>query len=522
MSIRRLNIFYSIIKKTFGLVIAFTFFSMLFLKKAINCPAMNRTEGHDGLYFCFMFVFTFTVFMIIRKFWKEKQYDRKRIHYVMVVVSVLIYAVQLLILRCIWFETGWDVTCVYYDAVHRAEEGILLGSHEYFTVSPNNVMLTFIFAVICKILNIVGIRQYYLVLCCIGAFLINTAGYMVFQTVFKLSESIKTSVVAWSVYTLFISLSPWMSVPYTDVYTIIFPIGIFYLLLCRPKKNLFKIGKWIFIGFLTILGYYIKPTAAIMTIAIVLVHFINLFVEKNKKYNVIVMILLVVGCLSGILFNIYAKQYMGFVEDEDKALPIAHYLMLGQNDKTYGVFDNEDRNLTLSFATKEEKIANGLKVAKERFMVRGFLGNLRFFTIKNMVNYNNGTFSWAYEGDFFKDVSIKNDKISVFLRDVYYPEGEYHKKYAEFCQGIWLIILFGCIGLMKEEQWEKYVVPMLAVLGITAFLLIFESRARYLFLFTPVYVALGSIGLKNIYANLEQKIHYFIKRMISKKSTMAN
>lgn len=490
----------------FGIFMIFTMASMLFIKKLIACPPMNRTRGNDILYFVIAVVLSFALFMLLKNVWKAKQYNTKKLYIFMLAASIVMYGVQLIILKCIWFETGWDVTCVYYDAVHRAEEGILLGSHEYFTVHPNNLMITFVFAVVCKMLHLVGISRYYLVLCCLGALLINVAGYLVFQIVFRLTDSIRTAVIAWLVYMVFIGLGPWMCVPYTDVYAIVFPIAIFYLYLCRPKKKVLEVCKWLLIGFLTVFGYFIKPTVSIMTIAIVILIILKTITEKEKKRYILSIGLIVAGCLCGVLFNAYAKHYMGFIEDEDMALPIAHYLMLGENDETYGVFDGGDRNLTLSFPTKEEKVANGLKVAKERFTARGVLGNLRFFTIKNMVNYDNGTFSWAYEGEFFKDVSAREDTLSVFLRDIYYPEGKYHKIYSAFCQGIWMLILLGCIGLLIEKDWKKYLVPMLAVLGLTLFLLIFESRARYLYLYTPVYVVLGSIGLKNIYVSLSKKM----------------
>lgn len=504
MNTRKVSFFYNIIQKMFGTVMVFTFISMLFFKEVMNCPPMNRTKGNDIIYFLVSFVVSFPVFGLIKKLWKRKQYDKKKVYCIMLIASAIMYAAQILILRCIWFETGWDVTCVYYDAVHRAEDGVLLGCHEYFIVSPNNVMLTFLFAIICKVLHMLGIQQYYLVLCCIGAFLINVAGYLVFQVVFKLLESVKASVIAWLVYMLFIGLSPWMCVPYTDVYAIIFPIGIFYLSLCKSGKRIFNVCKWVLIGFLGVFGYFIKPTAFIMTIAVFIIYFFKFFMQAEKKCIVIAMLLMVAGGMLGVLFNVYARNYMGFISDEDKELPIAHYLMLGQNDKTYGVFDGADRALTVSFATKEEKVANAVKVANERFVKRGFTGNLRFFIVKNILNYNNGTFSWAYEGEFFKDVPVREDGLSIFLRDVYYPDGKYHNLYAIFCQGVWLLILFGCIGLFIEKQGEKYVVAMLAVLGLTLFLLIFESRARYLFLYTPIYLVLGMSGLKKIYDKLNK------------------
>ena len=507
------SFFYKAILVTFGIVISVTVFCIFFLKRIIFVSVMNRTAENNVLYFLLAFFCSFGIFLLLKCIWKaEAVIDKKKLFFIMAAASVLVYGIQIIIIKHIWFETGWDVTCVYYDAVHRAEEGTLLGAHEYFAISPNNIMLTFVFANICRVLYLIGIRSYYPILCCIGAMLINVSGFLVFAIVCKLSKSVKTALVTWCIFTALIGLSPWMCVPYSDVYAIWFPIVIFYLYLLSPEKLSGKAAKWIGIGFLSKFGYEIKPTASIITIAIVLILLIHFLEKKDRKKTLVELLFLGVGCLLGIGFSIYAEKYMGFLPDRDKDLPIAHYLMLGQNDNTYGVFSGTDRSFTLQFDTKGEKIENDLRVAKERVLARGITGNIKFYLIKNMVNYDNGTFSWAYEGEFFKDVSLREDRLSIFLRDIYYPDGKYHRAYSTFCQGIWILTLAGCVGIVFDRNRMEFVVPALAVLGLTLFLLLFEARARYLFLYTPVYLLLGGIGLKNLYFGLIEKLRYFMNR----------
>jgi len=505
--------FYKAILFTFGIVISITVFCMLFLKWILPCPVMNRTLGNNVFYFFAAFIGSFAGYVLLKKVWKaEAGLDKKKIMIGMVAASAFVYVVQLIIIRHIWFETGWDVTCVYHDAVHRAEDGTLLGAHEYFTTSPNNIMLTFAFSIICRILYLAGITGYYPVLCCIGALLINTSGFLVFLIVCRLTGSVKTALITWGIYTALIGLSPWMCVPYSDVYAIWFPVVIFYLYLAEPERMWGKAAKWAGIGFLTKFGYEIKPTVSIITIAMVLILLVHLLEKPDRRKTASGLLLLGAGCLLGVAFSVYAEKYMGFLPDRDKDLPVAHYLMLGQNGDTYGVFSGADRSFTLQFATKEEKIKNDLRVAKERVISRGIGGNIRFFLIKNMVNYDNGTFSWAYEGEFFKDVSVREDSVSLFLRDIYYPEGKYHRIYSTVCQGIWILMLAGCVGIVIDRNRAGFALPALAILGLTLFLLLFEARARYLFLYTPLYVLSGGVGLKNLYSGFIAKIQCFMSR----------
>ena len=52
-------------------------------------------------------------------------------------------------------------------------------------------------------------------------------------------------------------------------------------------------------------------------------------------------------------------------------------------------------------------------------------------------------------------------------------------------------------GAMRQDdaQVGLLLVMMLSVIGLTAFELIFEARARYLFTYAPVYILLGIGGL---------------------------
>lgn len=496
-----------------GVFFVYTFGCMLFLKKIIEMPSTNATNGHNIIYFLIAFVISFIMFILLKGIWKTKtQMTERKFWICMLVCTVLLYVIQLIVIKCIWFETGWDVTCVYYDAVHRAEDGVLLGSHGYFTKHPNNLFITFIFAVVDKILCIIGIHRYYLVLCCLGAFLINIAGVLAIYIAKKLSQSYRTAVVIWGIYAFFIALSPWMCVPYTDVYAIFFPIAIYALYLAEPKKKWMNILRWIFIGFLTVVGYYIKPTASIITMAIAIDLILKILDNKQEwKRPVFSGIIIASGCLLGLGFYKFGSNYMGFVPDEDEAFPVAHYLMLGQNDRTYGSFAGEDWTFITSYDTKEEKVKYSLEGAKERFTARGIKGNIRFFSIKNMVNYDNATFSWAYEGEFFKDISSGTTGLCKVLKSIYYPDGEHYKTYATICQGIWLIIILGCIGILWDKNKRQMLVPCMAIIGLTIFLLIFESRGRYLFLYTPVYVTIGCLGMKNIYSKIWEKINGMFK-----------
>ena len=67
---------------------------------------------------------------------------------------------------------------------------------------------------------------------------------------------------------------------------------------------------------------------------------------------------------------------------------------------------------------------------------------------------------------------------------------------------MWIGILIGMIGLIQSKNGANREicvnVGVLTFIGITMFVMIFEARARYLFLYVPIFIICGVLG---IYSN---------------------
>ena len=122
-----------------------------------------------------------------------------------------------------------------------------------------------------------------------------------------------------------------------------------------------------------------------------------------------------------------------------------------------------------------------------------------------LTNYADGTFAWGVEGQFFdRLIEDKHPVISPLLKRWIYPDenGDF-SGFATVQQCIWLALLLGGLlslaayGAMKQDaaQYGLLLVMMLSVIGLTAFELIFEARARYLLAYAPIYILLGIGGL---------------------------
>lgn len=209
-----------------------------------------------------------------------------------------------------------------------------------------------------------------------------------------------------------------------------------------------------------------------------------------------------------LLYKALIIPSLHFNLDNDMTIGWQHFLMMGVNAESQGTYSVDDYNFTESFKSNRERNAADLEEAKRRVKELGIKGMIRHLNRKQMVNYGDGTFFWGGEGNFFAgDPEWANNRFSGFVRSLIRPEGEWYAKLASFEQCIWSGILFFMLftifykdRLLSISENENIVLVMiLSVIGLTIFELLFESRARYLFCYAPIYCILGALGVGNVF-----------------------
>ena len=132
----------------------------------------------------------------------------------------------------------------------------------------------------------------------------------------------------------------------------------------------------------------------------------------------------------------------------------------------------------------------------------GPLGLAKHFSKKMLVLFNDGTFAWGKEGNFYAVTYDEvNSGVCRLLRSYYYGnEAVNHGTFQMIQKVIWvLILLSAAFGVRKNSRYMKEeTILMLAVIGLTLFELLFEARARYIYIYVPIYCILASIGFENI------------------------
>ncbi len=504
--------FESILHKLVGVLFSIMFFSLLFLCITSQDVILLRDEITliiFGLIFCVV------SYWILNHIPSVPKSNNLLFHILLVLSLVQCYSIYLY-----YFYTDWDPWSII-DAAYFVARGEPIGEWlvPYFSRYPNNAVMLMVYSYILRFFMLFQNEEqaYFgiLIFQCILSFVTEL---LLYHTASKLfSKRLGAFVVL--LYTLMVSISPWLSIPYSDALTLIFPVSIFALYNWESPTLFKRIVKWMLIGSVGYLGFRIKPQCIIIVIAIVLVegiHFISKLISKNHSSTFAIGGgSFCVGVIVSMLLLNYAVGQLPMETNPEAAFGMPHFFMMGLNEEKRGRWAAEDVEFSDSFSTKEERNRNDWIRSGERIRQMGVSGLCKQVKEKMLSTYDDGTFSWGGEGTFYRVLLEKEDtRYSLFLKSLFYEDNIYQNDYSStgglywvwrtMSQGLWLTIL--ALGMFSvKSMWDssdklrrRICVLLASVIGLTLFEALFECRARYLFHYLPIYIFLAAVGLKNI------------------------
>lgn len=432
-----------------------------------------------------------------------------------------IFAFQIYIFLHIFFESGWDASAIASTARLIASgdtdnDAFFWLSSSYLSKCQNNLLLALISGQLLKINSTIGIFEadYDLM----SIVIVNSASsllaaYLVYKILRILVGDSRLSLFGYILVLLLCTVSPWNVITYSDPLSLAFPALVVYIYIQPKLKTIIKWTLMIAVGYV---GYKIKPTVVIIFIAIVGIKIIDyihtILMEKkiNKKDLANKMRVIAFSFFTIIFINSFLSlQYdsAGFTIDNTQKYSMYHFLMMGQNDPTNGVYYDGDVQFSDSFADYETRKAAAKDVIKERIQNRGVIGQIDFTARKVLSDFNDGSFAWAVEGAFYGVMKPELTKASSFFRNIYYSDGANYKAFkitTQFCW--WLVILLMLVSVvceivrvLKEKTTNRiYLVLLSALIGISMYDAIFETRARYLYIYVPIFVICAIYGLSSI------------------------
>lgn len=206
-------------------------------------------------------------------FRKNEEKSKKHSLFALGIAGITLLGIQLVFCFHAYFITGWDVRSIM-ESAYAFAGGESDYHSAYLSMYHNNIPITLLFAAIIRALRFflgnIGMDRCIYVLIA-GQCVLNTmTGILCFFIAQQLTGSQRFAWYTLMVYMVFVGLSPWLMIPYTDCMSLLFPTAIIAVYLLQPKRW-GRIIKWMGIGLLSGIGYLIKAQAVIVTIAIILV-----------------------------------------------------------------------------------------------------------------------------------------------------------------------------------------------------------------------------------------------------------
>ena len=402
---------------------------------------------------------------------------------------------------------GWDTwrvrTNAYYIGTNQLDEV----QNDYYSRYPNNILITFLASLLYKVFSTDSATKIYGALLFINCTFVSFSGVFLFSIVATIYKDNRKALFAYIAYFFLVMMSPWVIVFYSDTFAL-FIITLTLLIYIKIKLESKKKNILLPIYFLLIfLGYYIKPQIAILFIATILIELFSILKYKKEK----IMKTIIVGLLCFFIAFIsmyFIKYHTYFKIDSEKRFGVLNYLVWGHNEKTGGVFSQEDYERSWDIPTNKERDDTNLKIFFEQIKTLGPSGLIRLYINKTLTNYNDGSFAFNNEYPFFIERYEAPIKIlGDFYNNYYFDDGKNVAIFYTIQQFFWIGVL--CLNVLAINKDEPHIISVskLSIIGLTLFVLIFEARARFLYAFTPLYLIVAVQGIDSIHALIEKAIN---------------
>lgn len=383
--------------------------------------------------------------------------------------------------------------------------------YSYMQQYTNNHFVVVLFYYFYKILSMLGITEIWIPTIMLNIFCINAGIYFTYRTAKRLK-----GIACANLVLVFFLLCPttyvWLTTAYTNTFSFPFVMAILYLCLWLRggEPNGKNIVKCILLGFVTVVGYFVRPTTILPIIAMFLFSMVKFFEEPlivkrkemrmlNSEWNLtkrisgkrntlikagIVLLVCVVtwaGCQMLLDRHIDREKITG-------QFPVVHWIMMGLNERTGGGFAGEDVDYTKSFEGVEAKKKADVERLKKRVADMGPSGLILHGFVK-MARV------WAMgDDDSLQKSSYAHDYPVLYERFMGSGNGWFLVYMQAFRMAIYVLLTMSVLRQLRQGACRELFLYTLTFLGAVLFFLIWEANMKYNICFMGVYLILMADG----------------------------
>lgn len=400
---------------------------------------------------------------------------------------------------------SWDFGGVFVSAAEWVRKGTIITHENYFNRFSNNVGLLVWEIAAFKILQLLGVTS---------PELYGAAGILMNIAVIDLSILFTVlfcrrtwgNARALFVTALCVFFTPYIlyaPIFYTDSMSLIFvslPLYLFSVYL-KAEKPQARVILTMAIGILLAFGAKVKGSVAILLVAFCLYAVFNLPWKRLLSF----LLAAAVGFTGCFLLVDKAAAYTGAIKQdklEELQFPTEYWIYMGLYD--IGGFHQEDFDLMYGLPTKTARQQAAREGIVQRLKEYGVGGMLEHLTKKAGFTFGDGT--------YFISVQLSRQPLKETAISPYFLLGsekvEYFYIAADAYQALILLSLLAGLVLdfIKKKGFGLTTLLYVALFGLALFLMIWETRSRYLLNFTPIMLILMGNALWQLYELIEGKI----------------
>lgn len=206
----------------------------------------------------------------------------------LIATLVILTSTQILFTYGGYFDSGWDAGKVRETVFYIVNGEYDSLDNDYFSWFPNNLFLVWLYVRIIKFAALfMGTSDALVFSLIVFQIIVDVvAMWLVYRITYDISRSMRVTWFAYIVAFIFVGLSPWFIVPYSDgtsFATALIIIRLYQIIYKNMHKRKLIIILGLCLGIVSVIGYYIKPQTAIAFIAVIIVTLLNLIKIANKK-----------------------------------------------------------------------------------------------------------------------------------------------------------------------------------------------------------------------------------------------
>ncbi len=421
------------------------------------------------------------------------------------------------------YPYGWDAAVVMGYA-RRLEAGMPLtsGDYRYLSMYPNNLPLLAIDRSGAALAARLGLSPD-AVLLAAGAVGLAATVWITHRVVRRCAGPVAAAVAALLV-TCFVGLSPWMAVPYTDVFAV--PFVMATIALAAEAWSVRGAQRWIaWAGAVAcgVVAFVVKTTPVVIVVAVVMVIALDTLPtrrgdeaarrsEGSTRVRVAraaaVAALTVLTFAGGAAGVTQLARQAGGADlsrvDTARSAPVIWWVANGMIEidaRTFTSYGGYSRSMVeaIEGRTQAGMSAYARDFMEDRWAERGLPGMLAFYAEKAVWNWNDGMFMAWGEGSDASQRPYAHNLLAGALQQVNGYHGRWYPVRASVTEGVWAaVVLLAGAGLLRAPFRRDVLLLALSTLGIGIFVLVFQGRSRYLLSFVPVVVALSCAVLPSL------------------------